>query len=1784
MARVRAGSTTEVAVVLDNPELLLAGETVRLTLSMETVTTDISGLTLTAAVPSTALTIGVAHDVVPLDGLVRVGGNVVSGDGSAMEGTVVSPGILLVTIAERLFRLAVVGEGRFVASTVRAIAGGRTQVTVRVSGVDRAPGLSLLFAGETLTVDFVYGDGMGVSPPPSPVFLTVVENGVPAASKVVTLTATPAATSGILLIDGSGLLGAVVESVSLPVEIVPREAVEFTLSFATSGGEPLESVQVQAGFVVKVAVVLDNPGLLLLDEEVRVTLSAVVVTVNGSELTLTADAPAATFVIDAASAAAALPGLVEASGGVYVGTDRVATARVLSTFLPVEVLPREFTLLFATPGGEPLESLQVLAGGAAEVAVVLDNPELLLAGEMMSVTLGGVRASVGTSKVILTKSMPSMVSTVGAAHDVADLSGLLFVDGNVTRTDGSGVPGAETVRSELPVVIGERLFRLSVMDEGGLPVSVPQVIAGGLAVFHGVEVRVSGAETALGASTLFPGETLTVSYSYDGMGVSLPSPVLFVVGSDGASSVSTMVTLTLVAELDATSGMLLMRGSGLVNAVVEPASLPVRVAREFTVSFTTLEDEPLDTARVLAGGSTAVRVTVSNAGVLLNDEMVTVLLAPDVVAVTSDNADQPLELTLTAQSPRAVVTIDAAHDATPPLGTVMASGEVLLNSIGVSYTAVLPATLPVEIAPRQFRLEWGGAGISYTRSTSTGVLIPDAEFVQSVRSMITVVEDVQIDSLWVAVVIAHSFTEDLIVELNPPGGSMPLRLHNRTGTGDSFYLRRLYTSRDEPLRSLRGTSASGEWELTVGDYRLQDVGTLDAWGIGFGTPARVLAGVSTVVTMRLVGVDTGLGTPMLSGGETVTVDMFAYIGGSGVGVTPPAFTFTADETQVEVTVTASVAASAGFLSAAASPGSLPVNAAVESGARVVEIAPRRFRIELDVAGDSYTRSFSPGLLIEDNTGEQSVRSTITVVEDVQIESFWVAVLITHEFMDDLMVRLIVPGEREIRLPQDLRFGHLWRVYTSRDDGLVGTQAQGEWVLTVGDHEDEDVGTLDAWGIGFGTQARVVAGASTMVTMRLVGVYTRLGSPRLFPGEAVEFSAFEYAGVGVEAAPFSFTQGSTEVDLTLTASADATTVALVAAAIAPVNVALEPPFVALAVGIDPREFALVFTPPQIGLLTGGEVTVSLSLVGLTGASLVPGDLAVMVELTLSHPDELTLVTPATLAFDVNTMIHAVTLSAAGGAEALEGATLSASVVADHGVAHAMFASGSLLVNVIDRRDFMWVFRSAETDEALREAVVVAGETTRLRVSLEGAQGVGLLADEQVDATLTLTAPAGLTVLPSMLMLDVDMMSREVVLTADTGASATSASDLVLFVTDTTPDPLPTSVTLADRATLPVRVLRGIRLSFATPEDTPLEMTARVLAGGATEVRVVLDNPDALLAGETVRVSLSGNVVTTDESGLTLTAAAPNTMVTIVAAHDATPPSGTVVASGKVLLDGVTGVVPNIRVLPATLAVEIVDRQFRLELGGRAYTLSPGVAIPTGTTQSLRSTITVVEDVPLIDSFWVFVSITHTRQADLVVELIPPGPDKVPLRLHDREGGSTNDLRRFYTSRDEPLRSLRETSARGEWMLLVGDNRFQDVGTLDAWSIGFGVPVRVLAGASTMFVARLVGMETPLGFSELFPGETLSVGEFAYSGDGVGAAPFTFTVPIMGTGVSMPVSLTASAAASDGSLSASLGSPVNMVVEPATWPVEVVPRQFRIELDVAGNIYTRRSGLADQGQHE
>jgi len=84
--------------------------------------------------------------------------------------------------------------------------------------------------------------------------------------------------------------------------------------------------------------------------------------------------------------------------------------------------------------------------------------------------------------------------------------------------------------------------------------------------------------------------------------------------------------------------------------------------------------------------------------------------------------------------------------------------------------------------------------------------------------------------------------------------------------------------------------------------------------------------------------------------------------------------------------------------------------------------------------------------------------------------------------------------------------------------------------------------------------------------------------------------------------------------------------------------------------------------------------------------------------------------------------------------------------------------------------------------------------------------------------------------------------------------------------------------------------------------------------------------------------------------------------------------------------------------------------------------------------------------IIQEGTVIVHIQHPYQGDLIVKV--KSPDGEEVMLHNREGGSTNNLEKTYS-----LDAFKGKNTLGIWTLMIKDEAPRDSGTLKYWKIGF-----------------------------------------------------------------------------------------------------------------------------------
>ena len=110
--------------------------------------------------------------------------------------------------------------------------------------------------------------------------------------------------------------------------------------------------------------------------------------------------------------------------------------------------------------------------------------------------------------------------------------------------------------------------------------------------------------------------------------------------------------------------------------------------------------------------------------------------------------------------------------------------------------------------------------------------------------------------------------------------------------------------------------------------------------------------------------------------------------------------------------------------------------------------------------------------------------------------------------------------------------------------------------------------------------------------------------------------------------------------------------------------------------------------------------------------------------------------------------------------------------------------------------------------------------------------------------------------------------------------------------------------------------------------------------------------------------------------------------------------------------------------------------------KTYQNNQSYDIPDSDSTGITSEVFVADNFELLSAV-VEVDISHTWRGDLEVSLVHPDGQTTPL--HQRSGGSANNLRKSYDI------SNLAGSSQGTWGLLVKDLSSRDVGTLNNWSL-------------------------------------------------------------------------------------------------------------------------------------
>jgi M6 family metalloprotease-like protein len=139
----------------------------------------------------------------------------------------------------------------------------------------------------------------------------------------------------------------------------------------------------------------------------------------------------------------------------------------------------------------------------------------------------------------------------------------------------------------------------------------------------------------------------------------------------------------------------------------------------------------------------------------------------------------------------------------------------------------------------------------------------------------------------------------------------------------------------------------------------------------------------------------------------------------------------------------------------------------------------------------------------------------------------------------------------------------------------------------------------------------------------------------------------------------------------------------------------------------------------------------------------------------------------------------------------------------------------------------------------------------------------------------------------------------------------------------------------------------------------------------------------------------------------------------------------------------------------------DLTFAIPGGDGAVVVAstPALPIPDNDALGIADSLAVAET-GIIGSISVSVDIAHSFRGDLVVRL--RGPSGATAVLHDRQGGSADDLREtFSAGGTDALGIFLGSQMAGTWRLEVADRAPIDTGRLNGWTLTLGRPAAVQA---------------------------------------------------------------------------------------------------------------------------
>lgn len=404
-----------------------------------------------------------------------------------------------------------------------------------------------------------------------------------------------------------------------------------------------------------------------------------------------------------------------------------------------------------------------------------------------------------------------------------------------------------------------------------------------------------------------------------------------------------------------------------------------------------------------------------------------------------------------------------------------ASSDDLLDA---DNTALRYSVFKQILTAAQSPLPPAGAGVLRVSSRpALALAIPDND-ANGVVSALEVGESFVASAVRVNVNISHTYRGDLVVALER--GSQSYVLSNLAGGGDDD----LIADFDVPAAS--GSDVRGTWTLRVSDRAGTDVGTLNAWTLDLtrsstppvppvpsSEPLRVTASPNLAIPDNNTGgirSSVEVTESFVSSSVRVIVDIaHTYRGDLRVILTRGAQSFTlhdrtggsADNLMATFTVDG--------ISAAEVRGTWTLQ--VIDTARTDTGTLRSWTLELARPGSvtpppvvaPVSRTFaSVGAAVSiPDASTAGVRSTISVGENIRIDTLQVELNITHPYIGDLRVTLSNGTATQVLHANE--GGSTDNIRRTIDTAAFrNISSSGTWTLEVVDNAAQDVGSLDSW--------------------------------------------------------------------------------------------------------------------------------------------------------------------------------------------------------------------------------------------------------------------------------------------------------------------------------------------------------------------------------------------------------------------------------------------------------------------------------------------------------------------------------------------------------------------------------------------------------------------------------------------------------------------------------------------------------------------------------------------------